>query len=192
MKRSNDNPDIIFDEIYNKYRRTAVEIAYGVLKDAELALDVCQSAFSYIAQNLGKVGSNQEKTRNYVLKVIRHFAIDEYRKERYRRSHEIPLADIEENDDGSGLSNYKMTDLSGESFESILLKKYEVIDLLEAMEDLSEKYRQYIEEYFFEELSMKQIADKYGINEDTAKKRVYRSIDKLRKLFLKKGWQENA
>ncbi len=188
MKRSNDNPDIIFDEIYNKYRRTAVEIAYGVLKDAELALDVCQSAFSYLAQNLGKVGSNQEKTRNYVLKVIRHFAIDEYRKERYRRSHEIPLTDIEENDDGSGLSNYKMTDLSGESFESILLKKYEVIDLLEAMEDLSEKYRQYIEEYFFEELSMKQIADKYGINEDTAKKRVYRSIDKLRKLFLKKGW----
>ena len=178
MKKSNDNPDIIFDEIYNKYCRIAAEVAYSVLKDSELARDACQSAFSYIAKNIDKVGKNEEKTRNYVLKVVRHFTIDAYRKNRQIKSHEIPLDEIEENDEG----------FSVESFENMLLKKYEVIELLETMDSLSEKHRKYIEEYFYEELTMKQIAEKHGISEDAAKKRVYRSIDSLRKIYLKKGW----
>ncbi len=182
MKKSNDNPDIIFDELYDKYCRIAVEVAYSVLRDSELARDACQSAFSYLARNLDKVGKNEEKTRHYVLKVVRHFTIDAYRKNRQIKSHEIPLDEIEENDDG----------FSVESFENTVLKKYEVRDQLEALDRLSEKHRKYIKEYFYEELTMKQIAEKHGISEDAAKKRVYRSIAVLRKVFLRKGWQTNV
>ena len=40
-------------------------------------------------------------------------------------------------------------------------------------------------EYYFEELPITQIAEKHGISVEAAYKRVYRSLDRLKKIFMK-------
>ena len=46
-RQSDDTPDIIIDELYNKYIRLVAEIAFSVLKDPGYAEDAIQSAFSF-------------------------------------------------------------------------------------------------------------------------------------------------
>ena len=187
MNKSNDNPDIIFGEIYDKYCRSALEVAFNVLNDLDLAQDACQLAFAYIAQHLSKATSRPDKTKNYVLKVTHHFAIDIYRKNQSIRLHEIPLIDNEENEDEGIKRSIKNTTIfSVESFENALLDKYDLIELWASLEKMDDKNLAYIQEYYFEDMTFEKIANKHGISKEAAKKRVYRSVAKLKKIFLRR------
>ena len=135
----NDKRKAFFDKIYEKYSRSAMEVAISVLNDIELAQDACQLAFSYIAQNIDKISHNPEKSKNYVLKVTRHFAIDEYRRNKYIRSHENLIIDSEEDDEGNhSLQNTAF--FSIESFEDMVLKKIEMLDLWNVLCKLDDKH----------------------------------------------------
>ena len=59
--------------------------------------------------------------------------------------------------------------------------------LIESLDDLDEKYSVYIREHYYEGMAYEEIAEKHGITKEVAKKRVYRSVDKLRKIFYAKG-----
>lgn len=78
-----------------------------------------------------------------------------------------------------------------ESFEDEVLKGFDKVILLKAMDKLPSKHLRYIQDRFYENMSMQQIADKYGITEDAAKKRVYRSLEKLKILYGKEGSCQN-
>ena len=68
-RQSDDTPDIIIDELYNKYIRLVAEIAFSVLKDPEYAEDAIQSAFLSVTQNVGKLkNAPEEKVRSYIIK----------------------------------------------------------------------------------------------------------------------------
>ena len=78
-----------------------------------------------------------------------------------------------------------------ESFEDEVLKGFDKAILLKAMDKLPSKHLKYIQDRFYENMSMQQIADKYGITEAAAKKRVYRSLEILKILYGKEGSCQN-
>jgi len=190
MKKSNDTPDIIFGEIYDKYRRDAVQVALNVLKDPHLAEDACQMAFIYIAQHLEQATNNPEKTHNYVVKVTHHFAIDVHRKRKHILTHEIPIID-DAIDDSEGQYGIHEREVSMDSFEDMLIGPDNLAEVMEAMEKLKGDDAVYVKEYFLDELTMKEIASIHGISDDNAKKKVYRAIEKLRRMLVKQEGGRN-
>lgn len=185
MSKSNDNPDIIFGEIYDKYCHSALEVALNVLNDEHLAQDACQMAFAYIAQNIDKATKEPAKIDHYVLKITYHFAIDVYRKNQKIRIHEIPIVDNDCDEEDVRGYFYKGTAYTVESFENDLLKKYDLIELWNSLDKMDDKNLVYIQEFYFADMTIQDIANKHKISEAAAKKRVYRSLVKLRKIFFK-------
>ena len=190
MKKSNDTPDIIFGEIYDKYRQDAVQVALNVLKDPHLAEDVCQMAFIYIAQHLEQATNNPKKTHNYVVKVTHHFAIDVHRKRKRIQTHEIPIIDNSVDDSG-GQYGIHERELSMDSFEDALIGPDNLAEVMATMEKLKGDGAVYVKEYYLEELTMNEIGKRHGISEDNAKKKVYRAIEKLKRMLVKQEGGHN-
>lgn len=193
-RQSDDTPDIIIDELYNKYIRLVAEIAFSVLKDPEYAEDAIQSAFLSVTQNVWKLKrTSEENVKSYIIKTTRNTAIDIYRKNQLITRFEIPLSDENDFDeDNSHKPKIRLTQgMYTESFEDEVLRSFDRAILLKAMDKLPSKHLRYIQDRFYENMSMQQIADKYGITEDAAKKRVYRSLEKLKTLYGKEGSCQN-
>ena len=190
MKKSNDTPDIIFGEIYDKYRQDAVQVALNVLKDPHLAEDACQMAFIYIAQHLEQATNNPKKTHNYVVKVTHHFAIDVHRKRKRIQTHEIPIIDNSVDDSG-GQYGIHERELSMDSFEDALIGPDNLAEVMATMEKLKGDGAVYVKEYYLEELTMNEIGKRHGISEDNAKKKVYRAIEKLKRMLVKQEGGHN-
>lgn len=193
-RQSDDTPDIIIDELYTKYIRLVAEIAFSVLKNPELAKDATQSAFLSVTQNASKLrGVSEESVKSYIIKTARNAAIDIYRNNRYISRHEAPLPEERDPEDtGNHTHKGKPADgLYTESFEDEVLRGFDRAILLKALEKLPPKHMSYIKARFYENMSMRQIAEKYGITEDAAKKRVYRSLEKLKRLYEKEGRCQN-
>lgn len=193
-RQSDDTPDIMLDELYTKYIKLVAEIAFSVLKDHELAKDATQSAFLSVTQNVWKLKDvPEEKVKNYIIKAARNAAIDIYRNNRYIHKHEVPFP---EEGDPEDINNHvrkgKLPNgLYTESFEDEVLRGLDRTVLLKALEKLPPKHMKYIRDRYYENMTMQQVAEKYGITEDAAKKRVYRGIEKLKGLYKKEGRCQN-
>lgn len=192
MKKIGDSLDSTLKVLYEEYNQLVMRIACNVLRDKELAKDAFQAAFLCIAQNTDKVPGSPDKKEKYIRRIARNVAIDIYRKNKKIKQSEIPLidsCDTDEKDNGKKKSSIK--ELSVESFENSILRKYDIIWLYESLDKLDTKDSEYIKEYYFEELPITQIAEKHGISVEAAYKRVYRSLDRLRKIFMKQeAWNE--
>ena len=187
MNKSEKDQDSIFQKIYNEYSQLVMRITLSILRDMEDAEDAFQAAFITIAQNADKISASPEKAENYIRKIAQSAAINIYRKNEKIRKNETPLAGNEKdgNDNERRISAKK--DLSVESFEKDLFYEFDRELLLKALGKLDRKYAEIIEEYYYVELTAVQIAEKHGISEDAAYKRLYRAVDRLKVIFIKEG-----
>lgn len=182
-----DPSDAYFDEIYEKYCRLVMQISINVLRDEELAKDAFQLTFFSFARNVDKIKHTPEKAKRYLLKTAYSSAIDLYRKNKRIRNYEIPLADKEADDLALEQNGVNPNEICVESFEKKLFEKYDRIRLYDSLAKLRKREQEYIKAYYYDELTIHQIAQKHGISEAAAKKRVYRSVKKLRDIFFRKG-----
>ena len=188
MKNTDDVSDKLFDTIYENYSRLVKEIIYSVLGNNEQAKDAFQMTFISVAQKMDKIIKLYPDVKNYIAKIAYNSAINEYRKAQRILKNEVPFPDEEDVDDEEErVRSSTLIDLSAESFEEALFRKHDRIRLLEVLGKLDDKYSVYIQEHFFESLTMRQIAERHGIREEAAKKRVQRSVEKLKDMFFKKG-----
>ena len=188
MKKTDDISGNLFDTIYENYSRLVKEIIYSVLGNNEQAKDAFQMTFISVAQKMDKIIKLYPDVKNYIAKIAYNSAINEYRKAQRILKNEVPFPDEEDVDDEEErVRSSTLIDLSAESFEEALFRKHDRIRLLEVLGKLDDKYSVYIQEHFFESLTMRQIAERHGIREEAAKKRVQRSVEKLKDMFFKKG-----
>ncbi len=185
---SSANREDLFNRLYEEYRYLVIEIALGIIKDKGLAEDAFQMTFFSVAKNIEKITDISERTKKYIVKIARNSAIDIYRKNQKTKKYEIIISEESEFDEYNAMKSvYLSKESSSEPFEEVLIRKFDRIKLIESLEQLDEKHKVFLREYYYDELSMKQIAQKHGISEEAAKKRVHRSVNKLQKIFLKKG-----
>ena len=187
MNKSENTPDSVFKKIYDRYSQLVMRITLSILRDKEHAEDAFQAAFITIAQNADKISDSPEKTENYIRKIAQSAAINIYRKNEKIWKNEIPLSDNEKDENDGERTVRGKKELSVESFEKDLFYKFDRELLLKALDKLDRKYVGIIEEYYYEELTAPQIAEKHGISEDAAYKRLYRAVEKLKVIFLKEG-----
>lgn len=144
--------------------------------DLHLAKDVCQEVFASLAKK-AKFLIEYDALNGWLFKAARFAASDMVRSERRRRSREEEASAMEVlESDGDGVLNWA---LAGP-----------VLD--EAIAELDGGDRDALCLRFFEERRFAQIGESLGLNENAARMRVNRALNKLQVVLEKRGVRSTA
>ena len=155
----------VIERIYNLYEQKMYIIAYSILGDVGDAEDAVQDAFEKLIRAVRKVSDPEsEKTKNYVIKVIRNASIDRYRKKKNRWEHE-------------SATEPELFQAAKASCEDDIADR----DALQArLSILEESQREVVELHVIEGMPLSAIAEKAGLSLPAVRKRYERGMRRLR------------
>ena len=148
--------------LYEIYEQPMYRIAYAVLHDEGLAEDAVSDAFIRIMRKISKFGDcRSDKTKAYIVKVIKSTSINIYRKNKKRYSAEIPIDEaVQISDNASYSGNYS--------------------DVSELLAELGDTDRQIVTMRCVEEMSWKEVASNLSLTESNVRKRFERTKKRLK------------
>lgn len=154
--------------IYEIYEQPMYRIAFAVLKNPELAEDAVSDAFVRIIDRLKKIRSPEsDRTKAYIVKVIKSTSINIYRKKKRSLIRELPIDDsIIQIPDSQNVEEHVTAVMDGQDKRNLLNK-------------LDDTDRNIIILRCGNELSWKEVAERTSMTESTARKRFERARKKL-------------
>src|SRR6185369_15719862 len=165
----NGRSEAAFTEIVERHLGFVYSTALRHVRDPHLAQDVCQAVFIVLARK-----ANTMKKRgilsSWLFSTVRYAASDALRKEARRRHRELVAS----------------TDESPES-EPVSEPQQVALRLDEALASLNETDRRAVLLRFFEQKSVREVGEVFSIEEEAAKKRITRAVEKLRIYFARSG-----
>lgn len=165
-----DKEDLI-DEIMNKYGQEVLQLVYSYVNNKEVAEDLTQDIFVKCYKSLHTYKGNSN-LKTWLWRIAINHCKD-YLKSWYNKKV------IVTEDDFTYMESQK------ESVEQIVIQSAEDSRLASALMNLPIKYREVIYLFYYEELSIKEIAIVIDVKENTIKTRM-----KKAKELLKKGLEE--
>ena len=161
------------NELFQNYEQMMFKIAIGILNNFSDAEDAVQNTFLYIFNNLETISQIPcDKRSFYFANIVKHQAIDIYRKRARHKTEDIEL----------------QFDLSSnECVEKTALSNVTVSDIKSAMSELSDRDYELLYLYLFEEKSSKEISDKTGISECNIREYIRRARERFKKILRKMG-----
>lgn len=163
-----------FEELYAKYNKLVYWAAFSVAGQEAGALDLSQETFLKAWKNLRKLAAMDEAQRkNWLYRVTVNAGVDNIRRlKREVMPDEMPDAP---DDDADALPEPAALDgeIRGE--------------LMAAIDELPDQYRECVLMYYFSELDYNEIADTTGASLGTVKSRLFRA-----KAILKKALEDDG
>lgn len=159
-----------FAELVRRHIDLVHSAALRMVCDAHLAQDVTQSAFVALAQNARQL-TDRPVLSGWLHRTARNLAANVVRSDVRRRAREQEAA--------------AMNELLSAEPEAAWEKIAPHLDA--ALDDLSEPDRDALMLRYFERKSAHDIAQRFGISDDAAQKRVSRAVERLREFFSKRG-----
>ena len=145
--------------LFERYRPNVYAAAFSVCQNAADAEDVFQETFlQYHKTN--KDFKDEQHIRAWLLRVALNRATDVYRKRKRRQ--EAPLDDYS---------------------ETLAFPSPESASLFDTVMALPETYRSVIHLFYYEEMSVREIARCTGLTEQNVKTRLSRARDQLRQMM---------
>lgn len=163
-----------FEYLYNKYKSKIEYFIYNIVKDYQKAEDLTQETFIYVMQNKMKENSS---FKYYIYLVAKSKALNYINKEKRRK--EI---------DEQYIVNEK--EYVEKDVLDIITKKETKKDLLNSINELEDKYKNAIYLVNIEGLSYEETANILGQTLQNTKSLIHRGKKQLRKILLKKGFDE--
>lgn len=151
-----------FEELYAKYHEKVSGIARGVLLDADEAADAVQEVFTLVYRHLPRF-DRRSKFSTWLFRIAVNRSIQEARKNRYKSR----IVELQEAADKA----------VSEVVEDSDPKIYAVLARLHPAD------RALITLFYWEEMSLQEIADSLGCNVNAAKTRLYRARERFRVLY---------
>ena len=180
------NDKELFKNIYYSYRKQMVSVAILILKNDEDAEDVVEDVFLRIAQkyfDIIRSIENETDLRNYLLKATKNTAINELKS---KKKDNMSLDTVSEYNIG------EIKELSDSTFIEVLCNKIDYDQILDAIKNLSEKYRYVLYYHFVMELTVPQTAKILNQSVPTTKKQIVRGKKMLLNLLNIEGVEDNA
>nr|WP_202441457.1 sigma-70 family RNA polymerase sigma factor [Bacillus thuringiensis] len=165
-----DKEDLI-DEIMNKYGQEVLQLVYSYVNNKEVAEDLTQDIFVKCYKSLHTYKGNSN-LKIWLWRIAINHCKD-YLKSWYNKKV------IVTEDDFTYMESQK------ESVEQTVIQNAEDRELASAVMSLPIKYREVIYLFYYEELSIKEVATVIEVKENTIKTRL-----KKAKELLKKGLEE--
>lgn len=147
-----------------RYSSLLFTVCRRYAKDYHDAKDILQDGFIEIFNSMNNYDPAKGGLENWMKQIVARTAI-----RRYRKMYMVK----ETYDKDVSYSN---------GYESDIIDKMEIEELIEIIATLPEKYRQIFNLYVFEEYSHKEIGDLLGINESSSRSRLSRA----RKILIEK------
>ncbi len=169
-----DSVDGAFEKLYKETIKFSYGIACSILKNEEDIEDALQNSYMYVAKSIKNL-KNPESFEGWLSTIVRH-ECQKYIAKRKR------ISDIF----ASVLSSKEYEILSSETAPYELIEKRTVNEAVRRIVDgLPEDKRACIVLYYFEQISLPEIAQILGIPEGTVKSRLYSARKILEKEFKK-------
>ena len=151
-----------FESLYSKYYDKVFAIARGVLLDQDEAADAVQEVFTLVYRHLARF-DRRSKFSTWLFRVAVNRSIQEARRNRHKSK------------------NVELTEASGK----IAPSEPETTDpaIHTAMTRLAPNDRALLVLFYWEELSLNDIADSLGCGVNAAKTRLYRARERFRVLY---------
>lgn len=153
-----------FEEIYKSYGKTMFYVANDILKNYAQAEDVVHTSFIKIINNLDKIDEvNCNKTKGFIVTIVKNTAIDEYRKNK-REKEKIEKV-----------------------MDSQIFQASEEIETMSSIEiailKLPDKYKTVFSLRYVQGLNDKEISNILNIKQSTVRSRILRGKNKLQKIL---------
>ena len=150
--------------IYEKYRNRMYMAAYRIVKNPTVAEDVLHDTFVALSKNTEKLkNADSLYTASYVTKAARNHALNAIKKAQQSNIVSIEEIDI----------------VSDESVLDALCTEENVNIIVSSILALDEKYRDVLSLYYFNELTVSEIAVSLGRKESTVKQQLARGRRRL-------------
>lgn len=150
-----------FEDIYNSYKKIMFYVANDILKDEAQSEDAVHTSFIKIINNLDKIEDvHCNKTKGFVVTIVKHTAIDIYRKNKREKEKIEKVKDLKE--------TYEEDIFEGKS------------DLEIAILKLPEKYSTVFSLKYYQGLTDNEICEILDIKPATVRSRVLRGKEKLK------------
>jgi RNA polymerase sigma factor (sigma-70 family) len=167
-----------FGEIVRRHLDLVFSAALRQVRSPQLAEEVAQSAFTDLARQAHRLAPGTVLTA-WLYQVTRRTAIDVVRREARRQLREQTACE---------LTAMNAPALSGQNpMEPDADWTHIEVLLDEAMDVLGEPDRAAVLLRYFENKSLREVAQTLGTNEDAARKRVSRAVERLREFLGKRG-----
>lgn len=160
-----------FEELVIRYKNLVYSVVLRMINDAEEANDLAQEIFVKIYKNLSRYYPDF-KFSTWIIRISTNHVIDYRRK---KRQETVPLEDME----------YELN--TGDSPESLYLKKEQSLQLNKVVEELPDMYKVPILLYHQQGLSYQEIAQVIDVPLSKVKNRIFRGRKMLKDNLMQLG-----
>ena len=169
------NNQTIISELIERHRRRVYDYIYLMVKDSEVADDICQETFVKAIRVIeeGRYVDNG-KFLSWVMRIAHNQVIDHFRRKKKNPT-------ITEGDAGYDILGTQR--LSEGSIEEQIVKDQIEADLRRLVELLPEEQREVVKMRYYAGLSFKEIAEQTNVSINTALGRMRYALTNLRKMI---------
>lgn len=152
-----------FEEMYYRYRKKMVVVAYSILDDRFEAEDAVHETFMAIARHMDIIGRmNETSVSAYVIKATRNHALNMLSKKIHGGESTLYISDMMED---------QMVD---KDFWDRMEKRLTVDEMTEVLLQLDPIYRDVLYMFYLDNIPSKEIADILGRKHSTVKQQIIR------------------
>lgn len=161
------------------YTSSYYKIESLVLKNngtTEHAKDIYQEAFICVWNNIKNdsfVPQNETALQGYLYQIAKNKWTDWLRSQQFKKT---VVA--------SKLNHFEIIDNSTVQNDDDIIKENRLNGIMAAFKDMGEPCKQLLTIFYFEKKSLREIAEELQIEENTARNKKYRCMEKLRELVL--------
>ena len=160
-----------FTTLYELTSQEVYRTARAILRDEDAALDVQQDTYVFAYTHLDQL-SDPEKLRPW----LRSIAVNRA-KSVLRKQSPVLFTELE-NEEGEGLA--EQADLSPEASPELCLERKETAELVnEILAELSDGQRAAVAMYYYEQMTVPEIAEALGVSVSTVKNQLARGKKKI-------------
>ena len=160
---------VFFGLLYERYYKQIFGYVNQKLEDRESAGDITAQVFFKALTNLNKVQFRGVPFASWLYRIAQSEVYQSFRDKKSQKTINTDVGDLRN----------VFEELEEEHYEEYKPK------LLKLIEALPQKDKQLVQLRFFEKKAFKEIAEEMGITENNAKVRLYRVIERMKKLMLK-------